>query len=159
MIYLLNVFVQDSFPRPFHRCHFALKGPNSRFSLGFSCFFTIQPFRVGDFGLTLNFGWACISSWRARSVHKSVRYTHDQHVLEGPFHAYAQLVLKGLRSVHPLEPDAYAQCKLYFLTPKFPSRRDFRMLKLWKSDDRNSHTWAPQGWPNGAVWMPLSLSC
>jgi hypothetical protein len=36
--------------------------------------------------------------------------------------AYAQLVLKGLRSVHVLVPDAYAQCTHQFLTRMLSAR-------------------------------------
>jgi hypothetical protein len=51
-----------------------------------------------------------ISSWLVCSGYASVP------------DAYAQLVLKGLRSVHVLVPDAYAQCTHQFLTRMFSAR-------------------------------------
>ena len=51
-----------------------------------------------------------INSWRVCSEYASVP------------DAYAQLVLKGLRSVHVLVPDAYAQCTHQFLTRMLSAR-------------------------------------
>ncbi len=51
-----------------------------------------------------------ISSWLVCSEYASVP------------DAYAQHVLKGLRSVHVLVPDAYAQCRHQFLTRMLSAR-------------------------------------
>ncbi len=53
---------------------------------------------------------ARISSWPVCSGYASVPYAYSQHVL------------KGLRSVHALVPDAYAQCTHQFLTRMLSAR-------------------------------------
>jgi hypothetical protein len=94
---------------------------------------------------------ACISSWRARSVHASVPYAHAQHALKEAFqiwnfYAYAEHTHKKLMrmlrvrtsswlicSAYASVPDTHAQCTYQFLTHAQCTHHFLtRMLRVYK---------------------------
>ncbi len=90
--------------------------------------------------VTLIFGGArhhLISDAHAERAH--VQSTHNWPVCSGYASvpdAYAKHVLKGLRSVHTLVPDAYAQCTHQFLTRMLSAR-----ISSWCA--RSAFAWVP----------------